>query len=141
MFCSIRFGILLVRMLYVRRYVAGEALPDGDESCEDSGHNRRGLHSVLAAVLHDVRGASLLRRLHPSAGVLGSVLAGLLQLRHQPVHLRAVQQRLPLRLHANPLPLHQGRPFGTSVFSGAAPASWLRRLHNRPETLGSPHGT
>lgn len=80
---------------------AGEEVSYGDKGGEDVRHHRRRLHHVLAPVLHHVRGARVLPELHPSNRLQRSILARLLQFRDQSLHLRALQQRLPLRLQEN----------------------------------------
>lgn len=80
------------------RVHAGEEVSHGDEGGEDVGHHRRRFHHVLAALLHHVRGARVLPQLHPPDRLQRSILARILQFRDQPLHLRSLQQGLPLRL-------------------------------------------
>ncbi|CAB0043998.1 unnamed protein product [Trichogramma brassicae] len=84
---------------------SGEANPHGDEGRQDPGHHRGRLHTLLAALLHHVPGAGLLPQLHPSHRIQRALLAGLLQLGHQSLHLRPVQQGLSLRLQEDHLQL------------------------------------
>lgn len=60
---------------------------------------------MLAAVLHDVLGARLLRRMHSAARLLDAVLAGLLQFGPQSARVRAVRQRLSVGVSRADLPL------------------------------------
>ena len=106
----------------------GETLQDGDEGGQDSGYHRGRIHCVLDAVLHDVRGAGLLSAVHPFRAVLDPLLAGLLQLSHQPVHLRPLQPRLSLRLPEDPMQV--------SVFQKVARATWPPEQQSRRPTSG-----
>ena len=75
---------------------AGAAVPDGDEGGEDAGHHRGVLHLLLVPLLHHVPGHGLLRGLRAAPPILGHLLAGILQLGHQPLHLRGVLSRFPV---------------------------------------------
>ena len=68
---------------------------------EPVGH-RRLFHRLLGTVLHRLPGGRVLWQLHVAGGVPRVLLARLLQLGSQPVHLRPLFARLPLRLHQLP---------------------------------------
>nr|KAF7433925.1 hypothetical protein H0235_002116 [Vespula pensylvanica] len=81
----------------------GEEISNGDKSGKDLGYHSRWLHTLLAAILHDVSPTCVLPELHPSNRLQRTILARILQLRDKSLHLRALQQGLSLGLQANNL--------------------------------------
>lgn len=96
------FKVVSTTTLETKLY-AGEEISHGDEGGEDPGHHRRWLHPVLAALFHHVSGARVLPESHPSNRLQRTVLARVLQLRDKSVHLRPLQQGLPLRFQEDHL--------------------------------------
>ena len=76
--------------------LSGASVPDGDEGGQDAGDHRGLLHLLLVPLLHHVPRHRLLRGVRPPARILRHLLARLLQLRHQPIHLRRLLQGLPV---------------------------------------------
>jgi len=95
--------ITSVASMHETKLYAGEEISHGDQGGEDPGHHRRRLHRVLAALLHHVCGARVLPESHPSNRLQRTVLARILQFRDKSVHLRSLQQGLPLRFQENHL--------------------------------------
>jgi len=87
---------------YSIHHLAAAQSQQGKESRQDGRYHRRLFHHVLGAILYCLPDWSILWQLYVAGGLPRVLLARLLQLGRQSLHLRSLFARLPLRLHQLP---------------------------------------